>query len=656
MAKKQSFDVETLKKHHYWIVTGLAGLALPICWFLAVGSLSETFNKDKAARDSTRQKVETFVPATQPNTLINQELQNRHERLTAEVFRAWKWQFDRQQPYVDWDLKDMWSPPLLAQLRTLDPAYARAFEDARLKGAELPSELRNAYASWLRTPHGLSDDPDRTHVQFEHVYKFIGLREPIAPRDDTKEQDAGTGKAGEAAKAAFDQKAQERPSGAQWDGLVVWPLSEREYLEAKFGKGQAWLQGPTTAQVVYTHESMNVYALLLYFVVASTNGDQTEHQLLAIKKIVTLRIGEDCQLPPKGTGDATAQPGAPQGKSGYGPGTVGLSAGGAGGGYGPGAGNLPGSGGEQMGPQDPTAPFVVDTLSLGGGRGSEGFGGGGGATTNTDRGPSLADGTFRYVDDEGYALPDPKQQPYAEFRMLPVTMRFIMDQRKLPELLARCVESPLPIEVRQWSLRDPRNPTSGRRQAGGGGRSGGGMDFSSGIRDKMGAKAGGGDGMALGAVQGGGAGNEKAADEQRSDGASFGGEIELGPYDREVEIKGVIYIYNPPDQAKVGTGSAGLPGQPLDGKQPDGKPADVKQPEAKVAPDEKTAEPPLAAPGAAGKTQPEKTPAEKTPAPKNNAPQDALPEKVGEPLPKEPATPASPAAEAAPKTLPAKTQ
>jgi len=35
MAKKQQFDVQTLLKHHYWIVAGLAGMALPVFWYLA---------------------------------------------------------------------------------------------------------------------------------------------------------------------------------------------------------------------------------------------------------------------------------------------------------------------------------------------------------------------------------------------------------------------------------------------------------------------------------------------------------------------------------------------------------------------------------------------------------------------------------------------
>ena len=35
--------------------------------------------------------------------------------------------------------------------------------------------------------------------------------------------------------------------------------------------------------------------------------------------------------------------------------------------------------------------------------------------------------------------------------------------------------------------------------------------------------------------------------------------IEAGPYDAVVELSGIIYLYNPPDLAKLGTGSSKEP-------------------------------------------------------------------------------------------------
>jgi hypothetical protein len=42
-----------------------------------------------------------------------------------------------------------------------------------------------------------------------------------------------------------------------------------------------------------------------------------------------------------------------------------------------------------------------------------------------------------------------KEPPFTEFRQVFVDMQFVMDQRKIPDLMAACANSPLPIEIRQ---------------------------------------------------------------------------------------------------------------------------------------------------------------------------------------------------------------
>jgi hypothetical protein len=126
--------------------------------------------------------------------------------------------------------------------------------------------------------------------------------------------------------------------------------------------------------------------------------------------------------------------------------------------------------------------------------------------------------------------------------------------------------------------------------------------------------------------------------------ATFGGEVELGPYDMEIEIKGIIYIYNLPDPTKVGMGVAAagqVPG--TDGKQPD--PAEKA---AEKSADKAPADPAGKAPvDPSGKTPEEKLPMAKgagdnTPAkagPENGkqGPSPAPAEKAADPLGKEPA-------------------
>ena len=88
-----------------------------------------------------------------------------------------------------------------------------------------------------------------------------------------------------------------------------------------------------------------------------------------------------------------------------------------------------------------------------------------------------------------------------------------MDQRRIPELLAAFGNSPepkaLPIEVRQVRM------------------------YFSDVDQKVDPSAGG------------------QAEQNR----------ERGPYDCDVEVRGIVYLYNPPDEKKLGAGSAAQPAQ-----------------------------------------------------------------------------------------------
>jgi hypothetical protein len=139
---------------------------------------------------------------------------------------------------------------------------------------------------------------------------------------------------------------------------------------------------------------------------------------------------------------------------------------------------------------------------------------------------ALLDG--RYLDDQGKPMKGDGTGPYAEFKQMFVYMRFLMDQRKLPDLLAACANAPLPIEARQVRVHI-------------------------GDQDKsVGGGAGGGPGMMMpGMDMGGGMPQMMGGD----------GKVETGPYDSVVELSGIIYLYNPPDIAKLGTGSSSDPSQ-----------------------------------------------------------------------------------------------
>ena len=136
----------------------------------------------------------------------------------------------------------------------------------------------------------------------------------------------------------------------------------------------------------------------------------------------------------------------------------------------------------------------------------------------------------RYVDEKGAPLEGDAKGPYSEFKMMPVSMKLHIDQRKISKLLVECVNSPMPIEVRRVRIR----PGAGEMLE---------------------------PGAAAAAAPAVGARDNYRRVESRAPtrmpGPAAGGEEgEGGSYDLPVEIQGIIYIYNPPDVNTLGTGTA----------------------------------------------------------------------------------------------------
>jgi hypothetical protein len=115
----------------------------------------------------------------------------------------------------------------------------------------------------------------------------------------------------------------------------------------------------------------------------------------------------------------------------------------------------------------------------------------------------------RYLDEKMQPMNFNTPAPFAEFKQVFVRMRVLMDQRRAPELIAACANADLPIEIRQVLMALDDKTGTGRRP---------------------------------GAPQG-----------------PTGDKIDPGPYDGFVDIRGIVYIYNKPDESKVGRGAAGEP-------------------------------------------------------------------------------------------------
>ncbi|MGD0383433.1 MAG: hypothetical protein ABSA77_07935, partial [Thermoguttaceae bacterium] len=335
---------------------------------------------------------------------------------------------------------------------------------------KIPSELLERYQNVIKK-------------YFPILYKIINLRHP----PETTDTGGGAGGNAEPPRQFMGIPLFRRRSAAtlaadnaDWVGIVDWDEGDRLRLEKRFD----WDTRPDSALIRLRQEDLWVYETLLR-VIRETNKGTTDHSQANVKRIEWIQIGADAISTWLAADQsvfkaAEAAPGAQA----------------------------------QASPSHDTraAPMARDT-----------------AAAQDGKEQLLKD---RYVDDKGVPLDADAKQP-SEFKMMPISMKLHMDQRKISKLLVECANSPMPIEVRRVRIRPGKGTdeildsgTSGTANPAGTGR-----DYSRRTIEGRGSV--------------------------RSTGAGEGGdEGETGPYDIPVEIQGIIYIYNQPDQNTLGTASA----------------------------------------------------------------------------------------------------
>ncbi len=173
----------------------------------------------------------------------------------------------------------------------------------------------------------------------------------------------------------------------------------------------------------------------------------------------------------------------------------------------------------------------------------------------------------RYVGDKDDKKDQPllaeDKPPYAEFNKMPICLKVAIDQTRIPDLLAACANSTMPIDIRHVRICPDNNvpftmpiPLENMPAEGGAG----GMDMMN-----MGSMMGGGM-MGGGSGSGSGSGQDSrgamggAAGMDGMGGVEIGrselSQSEYGPDAIRVEIYGVINIYNEPNKAKFATGAS----------------------------------------------------------------------------------------------------
>ncbi|MCO6456237.1 MAG: collagen-like protein [Pirellulaceae bacterium] len=532
MAAKANLDAKQilamLKQHYFWICCGVVTVAALAVWFVACSGLRKQTDERISAINSAFGTGEQITRVqNHPNKFSHDGTDLLIRESSQEVYEAWLAQVNHQQGVLVWPQE--LGADFIAQVSDKWPIERFAFP---------------------------TDPKDEIYIKYRERYRnYVDYLLP---------------KLAETAGCTWlPDRAQKTPK----EPVVLWePANQRLLLDDHFSWPDQPSQAPTTLQLLYAQETLWALTELMH-IIKRTNGDAEARYQAAIKRIYSIYLSQD----------AVARAGQVQRIGGGGQGSSGMP--GGGGVFGmPGDGDLPTGG---YGPSG--APGAGS--SGGSGPKASGIPGapGGGAAGSGPLAPSQDPADYRYVDPKDFkpltgeqirnALKsdDPASAFLVVAKRMPIRIRVNMDQRKLNRLLAEFGNADLPVEIRQVRINRPAAPASGSRRSGGsmGGAGGSGVGMSlgadgppgmsggvpgmsgiPGMPDDGGSSApgmaGGVPGMSgipgMGGVPGMGGSGGSAAGSRLTDSS---------PYDVDVELWGLIYIYNPVDMDKLGIEKSG---------------------------------------------------------------------------------------------------
>jgi hypothetical protein len=449
-----------LKKHHFWVLTGIVLIVALAGWQMATAQLSEEY---AANVGKIKAQFDTVTRITQMPQHPNEKFEEGTKLVTLEV------------------------------KRDVARAWARVYNEQKQKVLKWPTELGPDFLQWIEDPsHATATIPEELRERYLNYVKneFPRLLEVVDARPFYEEDAAGGAAMPGRNRGGFDEGGPAVGPGGQplapvKEYRVNWDKRNQEAIDRslEFAEGT-----PDSMAVRFCQENLWVYHALLDSI-AFINKDATGNHNAKIKDIISLDVGQDASaalIESLANGRILLPEGATAPAFGAAAGLEGAA------------------------PPAAAAPSrMMDDEGMGGR--SPGVGGLGGSNRPRD--------DQRYVDDKGVPIPTGGPAP-AEFKRMPIVMRLFMDQREIAALLVRLANSPLPVEIRQLRMNTKMQGFNNPRPVIFGGKEGA-VDIRKGAAAMM---------------------RDKNMEEAI-----------LNPYDVGVELHGIIYIFNPPDQTLRGT-------------------------------------------------------------------------------------------------------
>ena len=513
-----------LKKHHFWVLSSVVSVLCVAFGYLGTTQLSKKWHdRESGIKSSFSSGKEVSSVSHHPNDDTAKSMHTVNLTHADKVFTAWQDRYSRQKEILVWPKElrqDFISKvadlqPIELKVPFPEPAGFRMQRNERARYLnyihnELPKLADRIKAKWS-VGVKLTDDSDESGMAAD---------ESGGPPDGGGGFDFGGG--GSETDSGIDGNA---PVSDEPNWVVDWSGSNQIELLTRFDWSGNSDGVPSVGQILYAQEDLWVLANLMD-IIRQTNGDADAQYNAAVKSIDALHLGSAAGGIHAG-GDVMEIGGASS--------TLSSSP------YGEtSSGNTKQSGQELDFSSDGSSPYGSGMDTVG----------------NSDPADN------RYVD--GDYAPVQGSQLRAAFKStssndaflviakrMPVRMVLTVDVLKLPKLLGECGNAKLMFEVRQVRI----NPQSTTDATGGGGDSGE-MGSSHGPSNMGAGMGGSGSAPGLGSDMGGG-GMAPGMDGDEGNSSEFGGvasaqDDQSTAYEAEVELYGLIYLYNAPQRGKIG--------------------------------------------------------------------------------------------------------
>ena len=475
-----------LKKHHFWVLSGLVALIGFACWWSASKKLSAMYDTNQKMITAEFNNLKSVRGAAfHPNAAINERQEAETKKQAESVLKLWQQQYDRQRDTV---LK--WPAALSQEFR--DAVEKKQFND------DIPWELRNNYQNYIQQ-------------HFPELPKQVGAREMEAGLGGLGSPGGGRMFAGPEGGGAPGQTFED-----DTDYICEW------YDQNVIREELDFPQRPSSLRIWVTQEDLWVYHTLLD-VIAKTNqaANATRMSNAAVKTIFSLEVGKRAAVYSRQAGRLLVPP------------ATAVAIGGPGEAPGGPDGMVPGGGG----PEGAGRPMMMGGPEAGGMPGAA-------MSPAAEQGYLLS---YRYLDEKGQPIsvggaatagvegPGMAADPAASgpappldlstfgkgYKRLPIRMVLRMDGRWLPQLISTCANEPLRVEVQEVRINTP--DIAGLTSGGGG-------------------SPGGFQGLGGGGAPGGGAAGANLFPDHNGI-LNFPAQ----PNVVNVVIQGTIYIFNKPD-------------------------------------------------------------------------------------------------------------